>query len=244
MASMRTTLALACAALLGACTNDSGGRFFIVQNQVPSAGCVINPTRSLYTGEGTLDLNLVGNDPFAYLLFPLVQNDFPSTGGGGAPEVNRLFVRAFRMRVEPGLGAPAKVQTLFDQLDGSDATHSLVEFQEPFAGTLDPGGGLLAAGVGAIPAELARRIRGTGALDSAPRVPLSIRIKAVGKRRDGELESDEFVYPVNACQGCLGNVVGACPHAPVNLGNPCNPAQDAPVDCCQAGAELICPSFK
>jgi hypothetical protein len=205
---------------------------------------VINTNRSVYAGEGILDLDLVGNDVFAYMLFPLIQNDFPATGGGGAPEPNRMFVRAFRLRVEPGAGAPAAVTSLFEKLEGADATHALVEFQEPWAATIDPGGGVLAAAVGAIPGELARQLRATRALESSPRVPLIVRLRAVGKRRDGELESDEFVYPVRLCQGCLANVVGTCPHAPANTGNPCNPAQDFTVDCCQAGAELVCPAFK
>jgi len=42
----------------------------------------------------------------------------------------------------------------------------------------------------------------------------------------------------------LGRNIGECPKAPVNQGNPCNAAQDFTVDCCQAGAELICPSIK
>jgi hypothetical protein len=235
-------LTAALAGLLGACSNDSGGRFFIVQNQVPQAGCVINTNRTIYEGEGTLDLSLVGNDTFAYLLFPLIQNDFPAVGMAGAPEPNRMFVRAFRVVVEPGAGAPGKVNDLFAHL--GDTSPALLEFQEPWAATIEPGGGLLAAGVGAIPGELARQLLNTHVLDTIPRVPLTIRLRAVGKRQDGELESDEFVYPLKACDGCLANVVGTCPHASVNLGNPCNPAQDAPVDCCQAGAELVCPATK
>jgi hypothetical protein len=57
------------------------------------------------------------------------------------------------------------------------------------------------------------------------------------------VESEEFVYPIKVCDGCLGRNIGPCPRAPVNKGNPCNAAQDALVDCCQQGAELRCPSF-
>jgi hypothetical protein len=242
--SKRLGLAVALAGLLGACSNDSGGRFFIVQNQVPQAGCMINTNRTIYQGEGVLDLSLVGDAAFAYFLFPLIQNDFPSAATAGAPEPNRMFVRAFRVQVEPGAGAPAKVLDLFSKLDAGDQTHALLEFQEPWAATIEPGGGVLAAGVGAIPGELARQLLASRALESSPRVPLTIRLRAVGKRRDGEVESDEFVYPIKACDGCLANVIGTCPHEPVNLGNPCNPAQDFPVDCCQAGATLTCPATK
>jgi hypothetical protein len=240
----RLGLAAALAGLLGGCSNDSGGRFFIVQNQVPAAGCVINTDRSIYQGTGMLDLSLVGDSAFAYLLFPLIQNDFPSVGMPGAPEPNRMFVRAFRVRVEPGAGAPASVVKKFTDLGGAEQTAALLEFQEPWAGTIEPGGGLLAAGVGTIPGELARQIQSTRATDTTPEIPLTIRLRAVGKRQEGDVESEEFVYPIKACDGCLGRKLGACPQAPTQLGNPCNSAQDATVDCCQAGAELICPSVK
>ena len=239
---MRTTLLGAAAGLsilLGACNEtDSGGRFFIVQNQVPEGKCVINTTRTLYRGEGSLDVDLVGATAgFAYELFPLIQNDYPSLGAAGQPEPNRLFVRAFRVRVEPGAGAPARVVELMDRLAGSDATRALVEYQEPWAATIEPGGGLLAAGVGVIPGELARQIRSLRVLDGGQTIPINARVRAVGQRRDGEVESEEFVYPIKLCQGCLISSLNVCPFAPVNAGNPCNVAQDAPVDCCQDGTD-------
>ena len=245
---MRTTLsaaATALAVLLGACNeSDSGGRFFIIQNQVPEAKCVVNTSRGIYRGEGGLDLQLVGTGGFAYTLFPLIQNDYPSTSGSGAgaPQPNRLFVRAFRVRVEAGPGAPAMVANLIDRLGSADATRSLVEFQEPWAGTVEPGGGLLAAGVGVVPGELARQIRGLRALENGQTAQLNVRVRAVGKRRDSEVESEEFVYPIKLCEGCLIASINSCPFTPLNLGNPCNPAQDSAVDCCLAGTELHCPA--
>jgi hypothetical protein len=136
------------------------------------------------------------------------------------------------------------VTELFSRLDSSEQTHALLEFQVPWAATIDPGGGLLAAFADAVPTELARQIQATRALDSTPEIPLNLRLRAVGQRRDGEMESEEFVFPISVCERCLGRNIGQCPKAPVNQGNPCNAAQDFTVDCCQAGAELICPSIK
>jgi hypothetical protein len=192
-----------------------------------------------------LDVSLVGaGDGAAYDLFPLLQNDYPSAsamGSGGAPQPNRLFVRAFRVRVEPGDGAPQRVFQLFDSLAGGQG-RNLVEFQQPWAGTIEPGGGLMAAGVGVIPAELARQLRDTKILDGGALVPLIVRVRAVGQRFDGDVESTEFVYPIKACLGCLVGNVFACPFKAANAGNACNVAQDALVDCCSQGGELICPA--
>ena len=199
---MRTisVVAAALVGLVGGCGADSG-RFVILQNQVPEAGgCTISTQRDIYRGEGRLDTGLVDKEqPFAYRLFPLLQNMYPANGMAGASEPNRLFVRAFRVRVEAGDGAPQKVFDLFDKLAGN----GLVEYQEPWAATIDPGGGLLAAGVGVVPGELARQIQATGVLDNLPTIPLLVHVRAVGERRDGEVESDEFVYPIRVCDGCL-----------------------------------------
>jgi hypothetical protein len=232
----------ALAGLLSSCSDDDG-RFFIVQNQVPLAPCTVTTERNIYSGEGLMDVALVrGDAAFGYDLFPLLQNDLPASGLAGSPEPNRLFVRAFRVRVEPGAGAPAALVQLFDRLSSTDQSRPLVEFQNPWAGTINPGGGLMAAGVGVVPGELARQIRAMRILDTTPTVPLIVRVRAVGQRQDGEVESKEFVFPIKACQGCLIANMRPCPYAPTFRGNGCNVAQDAMVDCCSAGVELICPA--
>src|SRR3954452_20100450 len=130
---MRTPLVavLVLSGLLCACSEDGNSRFFILQNQVPTAGCVITTTRTVYQGQGVLDLSLIGDDTFAYELFPLIINSYPGSTAAGAPEPNRLFVRAFRVRIEAGDGAPQKVYDLFARLGNSAQTQGFLEFQQP-----------------------------------------------------------------------------------------------------------------
>jgi hypothetical protein len=237
-----TAIMAGAVALAAAGCSGESDRFFIVQDQVPAANCVVGPERATYRGDGVLDLSLVGADSLAgYELFPLLQNDLPVVAEQNASQPNRLFVRAFRVRVEPGDAAPAKVTQLFDKLAGGDQ-RSLIEFQQVWAGTLEPGGGVLPAHVTVIPGELARQLRATRALETTSSFNLLARVRAVGRRRDGELESQEFAFPVRACEGCLVARLGPCPYAPANRGHACNVAQDEPVDCCQTGNALICPA--
>jgi hypothetical protein len=225
---------------LTGCSADSD-RFFIVQDQVPTASCRVGPERTTYRGDGTLDLSLVGSDsPSGYQLYPLLQNDLPLVAEQNASQPNRLFVRGFRVRVEPGQGAPARVTQLFDKLAADGST--LLAFQEAWSGTLEPGGGVLPAHVTVIPGELARQLRATNVLETTTFVNLTVRVRAVGRRRDGELESQEFTFPVRACQGCLVARLSPCPYTPANRGHACNVAQDEPVDCCQTGNALVCPA--
>jgi hypothetical protein len=239
---MRTILVAGiAAAAFSACTGGDAGRFFIVQNQVPQPGCLITTERTVYRGRGKLDVSLIQpGEPFAYELFPLLQNDFPASGTANAPEPNRLFVRAFRVTVEPGVGAPPSVQTAFNT--AANMSPDLLQFQVPWAGSIDPGGGLLGSAVGVVQVDLARRIQATRALEGNARVPINARVKAVGQRQDGDVESGEFVYPIEVCDGCLVGIIQACPFTAVNTGNACNPAQDSVVDCCQNGTQLVCPA--
>jgi hypothetical protein len=229
-----------CVAVLGGCSNDSD-RFFIVQNQVPSAGCIIPGTRSsTYLGSGILDVSLVSSRSlFGYRLFPLLQNDLPLRGVAGGGEPNRLTLRGFRVHLELAQNAPQAVVSLF----AKEAMQPFLSFTEPWSGTVEPGGGTAPAEVTAVPAEVAHQIVATSVLDTLSSVGLVVRVRALGDTLAGSLESRELVYSIAACSGCLVNNQGPCPQEPAHTGNVCNLAQDNSVDCCSDGQSLICPSI-
>jgi hypothetical protein len=219
-------------AALASCGAQPGELVF-VQNQVPEPGCVIPAALgNLYRGQGTLDVSLVEDGAHAgYKLFPLLQNNMRQLGRPVEP--NRLFVRAFRVELELD-EAPQAVASLFP--------HG--PYDERWAGTVEPGGGLLATGMNAFPADLARKIRATKALEAQTFMRVFVKVAALATKIDGtEIESDTFRYPLRICQGCLVAAVRPCPAAPRSLGNECNVAQDNPVDCCVADNRLICPSI-
>jgi hypothetical protein len=226
-------------AVLAGC-GDAGERFFIVQNQVPEGGCVIPGAKSaLYRGSGRLDVGLVNASAVTgYRLFPLLQNDLPALGQAGGTEPNRLSLREFRVHLELAPGAPQALVDLF----ASPYLAPYLAYSQPWSGTLDPGGGTLAAGVTVVPAEVARQIDATGVLDTLSSVGLTARVRAIGDTLDDTFESREFVYPISACKYCLVSYLASCPYDPVNTGNLCNVAQDDPVDCCSDGASLVCPA--
>jgi hypothetical protein len=227
-----------------ACSQDED-RFFVLHNQAASEGCLISADRDRpYVGQGTLDLALVGpRTPYGYLLHPLLQNDLEKLSEPGVAEPNRLALRGFEVRVSLGAGAPAKIQQLFAELQSSDEGRALLGYDVPWSGAVEPGGGLAASSVNAIPGELARRIRATEELSKVSHVTLFTKVRAKADGAGRSVESKEFVFPVELCLGCLVGNVAPCPAAPVNKGNACNVAQDATVDCCTNGADLVCPSI-
>ncbi len=61
-----------------------------------------------------------------------------------------------------------------------------------------------------------------------------------------DVESDPFIYPVEVCNGCMLIDNGDCAGLGDDFegaqgGNPCNPLQDVPVDCCTSGGDAGLP---
>lgn len=239
LAAGALTLALA----TSTCGEDTG-QFLVIQNQVPSPACEIPGTRTgVYQGEGTLDVALVEpSDTTAYFLFPLFQNNLRARGEEGAIEPNRLIMRAFEVDIELGDTPPAEIAALFNNLRTTPDGTRLLAYDEPWSGSIDPGGGTASAYLRAFPADLARQIRSTGVLARQAFLRVFVNMRMVAETSEGTVKSDAFRYPLLICEGCLVNNRGTCPAMPLNLGNPCNLAQDQFVDCCVGAAGLVCPA--
>jgi hypothetical protein len=217
------------------------GQFFVVQNQVPGAGCAV-PTGSgaAYRGGGTLDVRVPASSDSAYALFPLLENDFPSDGTDAA-QPNRVALSGFEVDVTFVDGSAAAA-ALFATM-ATDPTGGLLHYQTPWSGSVAPGGGVTSASTSAFPAETALRLRDSGVLADHSYVRVTANVRAVGDRQIGHVTSDVFKYPILVCDGCLINSITTCPATTAVLtGGICNPGQDAPVDCCTQGTALICPA--
>ncbi len=239
--AIRCVLLLTCIGGVG-CGEES--RFFIVHNQVPADGCVVSGKRGeAYRGEGVVDVALVGDtQPYAYRLFPLLQNDLPAAGGKGSAEPNRLIIKGFRVRVGLSADAPAAARQVFDAMAADETGRRFLSYDEPWSGTLEPGD-TMSAGVTAVPGEIARRLRDSGVFDTLPEVNLVATVRALGTRPAGDLDTPEFRYPIALCKGCLVSFGGTCPLTERHFaGNVCNIAQDEPVDCCMDQGVPRCPA--
>src|SRR5437763_1447059 len=100
------------------------GQFEILQDQVPAAGCGIDTNRTIYRGEGYLDLSLVRSGAqSAYFLFPLVINNLPGSTSGSA-DTNEIDVHSFAVDIGTTGQSylPPNVQTLFSTLNSKPGT--------------------------------------------------------------------------------------------------------------------------
>lgn len=235
-------LVVALAGLSLAACGGPTGQFYVLHNQVPTAGCVIPADKgALYQGEGVLDVRVPTSSDAAYLLFPLLENDLPAEGQSGV-EPNRIALSSFQVDVH-FIDGSAEVGAFFAGLAGDPATAALLRYQTPWSGSVVPGGGTTAATTSAFPAAAARLLRDSNLLRDGSYARVEAKVRAVGSKLDGHITSDTFTYPIRICDGCLINSITACPvTGPVLKGGICNVGQDTPVDCCTEGAELICPA--
>jgi len=215
------------------------GQFEIVNNQVPIGGCLIPTNESVYQGQGLLDARLVQSGAeSAFYVFPLLRNNLPGSTEG--VDSNQITLTSFAVDISM-LTGPQSIRDLLGLLETN--TPNLLHYKTPWSGSVGSSGGMVSAWVAAFPVELAARLLGAQSLGVSPNVYMNLRIRSFGRTTTRDLESDPFDYPVAVCAGCLIANNQPCPYttAPANLGNPCNIAQDAPVDCCTEGSQLVCP---
>jgi hypothetical protein len=220
------------------------GQFEIVNDQVPMSGsCVIGVDETVYQGQGTLDLTLVRQGAeSAYFVFPLLKNNLEASGSGA--DTNQIFLSSFAVDLSPLGQLPPATATLFAAAnDPSSPDYPLFHYQTPWSGSVQSGGSKISAIVASFPVALAAKILATQEIGPSPSLWVNVKLRAFGSTSTQDLESDPFNFPVSVCAGCLVANVLPCPYtvAPTFLGNPCNPAQDDPIDCCQSGSDLVCP---
>jgi hypothetical protein len=228
----------ALAVCLAACSATPPGAFIIVQNQVPNADCTIPAAKgSLYQGEGIVDLSIAQG----YVLFPLLENDFPSPNAGQTVDGNRIALSGFDVEVglpenfEPGPIAE-KIQSLATSLDERERT--LVAYSTLTSGSVGSGGGNTASHVDVLPGDLINAIRALGAVSADKTYWIDVSVRARGNTLSQDVRSDAFHYPIQLCDGCLAVDVGQCTGVPAATS--CTPGQDGFVRCCENAGKLVC----
>ncbi|MCB9507095.1 MAG: hypothetical protein H6698_03285 [Myxococcales bacterium] len=213
---------------------------FTDECEVPSASSGAN---TVYQSRGTLDL-FVRN---SYLMAPRLENTLvPSedarigsaTGGAGGLqgtdwEANSISLRRAVIR-----------------FDGPDALDLPLpkELTREISGTITPGG-VATTLLEAIPESLGRTLEDARILRQGTHITLNLHIKYFGETYSGrEVDSNEFIYPIELCYGCLLNfpvaavdfsydVLPNCRNiGDTEIALPCFPGQDDIVDC-----RAVCP---
>lgn len=203
----------------------------IRQNQVPLSGCKVGSSVTLHNPQGVLDIS-VGK---GYVLYPLLENTLRDvvTGIHGSGD-NSLALRGFQVTLD---------------LQGMELVYPMTEispeqlsFWVPTSGTLPPQG--LVAGMarvvpGWLSLQMRRVIKPNSTVGGWPMI--YAKVVAVALTTDeAEVESPEFVFPIEICNGCLVERYYTCPSTYWIKTNTCGLPQDEPVTCCWEWYDYHC----
>jgi len=232
------TLAAAATAALSGCVDRGDEALLLLRNQLPGQGCMISASEDdPFVAAGTID-TASAQAGVGYMMTPLVAN---TTSTDRATDLQRTIIV---QGADVDLSFPSG--TLFDATELQQLRDdALTRFRVRFSGSVKPNGGTASFGFELVPSPLLTRIDAklTGGND---RALVLGQVVIFGEMGGGRIESQEFIYPVTVCRGCLVNDVGACAAIPGGFdareGSPCNPYQDGVVDCCQSAGGLVCPA--
>jgi hypothetical protein len=228
--------------LVGCANNGGDDAIQIVDNVIPTIGCVADPASTTYKSHGTLALDATN----PYLFNALLRSRITAPTG---QEVQRTI---FTTAAEVDITFVGAYANLFSASELKDLqTQGLTKFSTQFAAPILPGG--TATGqYTLVPIGLLTAIQTK--LAASPPVPTSVRIDltttttVTGTLAGGAVTSQPFVYPITLCNDCVVMNAGTCGMLPAGLvvrpGDACNYFQDGPVDCCMTTgtpSRLQCP---
>ena len=239
-------LAATAFALAAGCSGTPPGAFIIVQNQVPTSDCTIPAgLGEVYRGAGTLDVRLISTQKTGYVLFPVMQNNFPGPAGGQTVDANRIALSGFNVDVEVQDSATGSIADLingFRSMDADPKNHQKVQYSTLTSGSVASGGGFTSSAVEVFPVDLALDVLNMHVLSQTSTFTALATVRSLGKTLTGEVTSDSFTYPITLCDGCLMDNLGPCPVAAM-VGNQCDVGQDDSTGCCTQSGQFFCPAM-
>lgn len=223
--------AVALALLAGACTDRSPQVLFIQANQAVdrASSCLARAGGGVTRPIGWMDIGVTNR----YILFPNVENSLPEI-------VNVTQTSESELRLENNTLQITGATIYYDlpaDLEQDLANEGVAVPQGQFvftSGSLKPGevGAMIIEAVPPLVGEVFRR--STILAERYATTQILVRVTVEGVMLDGDtINSNEFVYPLNICNGCLVFFpVPDCtvlPEEEIEL--PCFPGQDEGLDC-------------
>jgi len=238
-------LALIPVLLAGAvgCEADGGDEGLLVTRNVAPTG-----TSCIFTGDetesffahGFLTTQLIpAYGPTAYLVNPQIKS--------------RITALDTEIDMKTVITSGADIDISFaDDSFGAGIDDSLLHFRQLFTAPIEPNGGITDASFVLLPEDLVSSIAQAAGTNYA--IEVITKFTVHGSMSGADVSSQEFTYAVTVSDHGIANIFPAnasstmttCA-APsgttVRAGNPCNIAQDLPIDCCTTNdGGLVCPA--
>lgn len=215
---------------VGCAPADSQATLQIVVNQATAGNCPPTPGQPgavAQLGSGFIDTNAFQG----YVLTPQVVNDASTEIGEASDSQRRVQLAGANITTEflDQASVPGGVVSALESA-------GLLAFSRRFSGSVEPNGGVAAIAIELWPQQFLTEMRGQLGQDP---VDVQVTVQMFGTVAGDDVSSQEFVYPVTICDGCLINNLGACDEVPpeeVGSGaGDCQGLQDpaaSPVTCC------------
>ena len=219
------------AVMASGCTDRSPQVLFVQYNQAVDRGtaCTARAGSGISRPIGWMDIAVTNR----YMLFPAVENGLPPIETVTATGATQLRLENNKLQIT---GATIYYD-LPPDLEADLAGQGVAVPQGQFvftSGSLQPGE-IGALALEAVPPLVGQIIRLSTILkERYATTQILVRVTVEGVMLDGDtVNSNEFVYPLNVCNGCLVYFpIGDCtvtPDEPLEL--PCFPGQDEGLDC-------------
>jgi hypothetical protein len=231
-------------ATVSACVHDNSTLYIrnVLAPQLVSNGqqCIYTPDPTqTFISSGVLDVDFRSQYDAVYL----VGNQTVPRGDPTTPkaETSRITVQGGIVRITDSSGKQLKTYSRLTSATIDPQSGSSPTFEPVFLTILDH--------------DTVESFRPTLGGTTRPQVRLVTYVRVYGYTLGGQyVESDEFEFPVDICQGCLisfapqdispnfpaPNCVGAKTGATSTLPIPCSPGQDFTIDCSQCAAIPDC----
>ena len=229
MRSALLLLALFASGSVGCVNNDASLSILQMQAVTEATSCVATSAVGVGLARGILDVNF-SNGIQGYLGFPIVRNNEVSRmPSSDSPELDSIQL----------LGANVSLSFTDPAAEAKVPVADRKFFWASAGGRLDP------SDTGPLPIEVVP-IDVINALKvaSGSVVTVTAKIEPVGMQTSDRVVGGPIYFPVDICNGCLGNDLGACPLPAGTVATAtCFPDQDTSATCCEKSSELLCGSL-
>lgn len=243
MALLRTSLVISFVVALVGCADSGGQTLVVLNNAVPDDGCVVAPSEGgAFIPSGRIDALGVTErgSNLGYLITPTIKNLADSREDTLTTERTVILQGA---KIDLVIGTEANPVLSESELAALTAAN-LTKFTAPFAGAIEPDGGLVGIAFELVPRAVIAAIGPKLAANDTALITASFAV--FGETISGSgVEADPFVYSISVCNGCLFSDLGSCVGIPDQTypgGGACNLFQDVPATCCSSGPVLVCPA--
>jgi hypothetical protein len=212
------------------CTTEGGRPLVVLENLQPAEGCTFSTSGDTFITIGRIDTQATSG----YQFTPLVRNTAVSVADD--PGARLALVQG----ADVELSVP---QDFFGDAGPPDGFADDASFTKLFSGAIEPDGGETYFSFIVMDKQFMDDYLAPG-LSAGQMVEVTARVTIFGQMGGGDTSSVPFNYPIEVCNGCMTQDLGACvdldPGFVGSAGGECNTLQDVVLECCDDGA--VCPA--